>query len=319
MNVEKNIIDLLYKYDCVIIPEFGGFLAHRKSAVFHPMDYTFDPPRKVIGFNSDLIHSDGLLAHEIAKKNNLSYTEALETIHEMVKSWKETMDAGKTLEIDSLGSFKIIDSKLEFSPNKDLNFSFDSFGMYPVQGQYILRETKAETTETRQTGGWLSYAAAIGFAVMAGTAAFFANDNLIQPQLSSVLPLLDNQITINRTIEKPVAPVINLQMDDDKETNTLESSTINNAPLEKPSINTEEASLDLSVKTYQVIGGSFKVYSKAMEHQAYLKKKGYERAVIVGKVGNFYMVAFDTFNNLEDAAEYKRELEKKGFDVFMRP
>lgn len=349
MNVEKIIVDLLYKYDCVIIPEFGGFIAQRKSAVFHPMDYTFDPPKKVVGFNSDLVHSDGLLAHEIAKKNNISYSEAIDAINQTVNDWKKIISSGKVLEIESLGSFKIANSNIEFMPNKNLNFSFDSFGMYPVKGQYILRTNKEENqVKEQKSSSWTSYVAAIGFALLIGGSGFFANDNIIQPQLSSVLPLLNtNTITTEPKKEiKPVAPVVDINTIETSTPKVEETNSVTEEPVQevkeivseeikptenkivenkvsenKPEVATQSDSeeIDLSIKPYRVIGGSFKLYSKAMQHRAYLKRKGFDRAVIIGKVGKFYMVAYDTFDNATDAKNYKRELERKGLDVFMIP
>lgn len=328
MNLEKNIIDLLYKYDCVIVPEFGGFIAQKKSAVFHPMDYTFDPPKKVVGFNSDLIHSDGLLAQSIAKQNSLSYDEAAQAINEIVTAWSKTLEAGKVLDLEGLGSFQTKQSHIEFTPSPHLNFSLASFGMYPVKGQYILRQSENQsTTSHKVVNSWTSYAAAIGFSVMMGATAFFANDNLIQPQLSSVFPLLHNSYGVSQTPneEVPAAPVIDITSldsasnDSNLDTEPTKFTTNNTETLTDLDYSHDAEELDLSVKKYQIIGGSFKVYSKAMEHQAYLRNKGYNRAVIIGKVGNFYMVAFDTFEDAQEAIAYKRTLEKKGFDVFMRP
>ena len=35
MQLETYISDLLYRYDCVTVPEFGAFLTQRKSAEVH--------------------------------------------------------------------------------------------------------------------------------------------------------------------------------------------------------------------------------------------------------------------------------------------
>ena len=35
MRIEDYIIELLYTHDCVIIPDFGAFLAKRESAVIN--------------------------------------------------------------------------------------------------------------------------------------------------------------------------------------------------------------------------------------------------------------------------------------------
>lgn len=333
MNMENTIKSLLYRYDCVIVPDFGGFVAKRKSAIFHPIDYKFDPPKKMVGFNSDLVHTDGLLANEFAKNNDLSYQEAIEQIEKEVSNWKATLDNNQTLKISDLGTLTIKNNVIEFEPSEDQNFALESFGLSSLRGKYILREEK-EVATPRKANAWVSYAAAIGFAFLVGGSSFFANQNLVQNQLSSVLPLLNANNVVESVNETPVAPIIDVNnIDKDviaitpiKETGESATTVATNSTLEEinttdevSSVDASSTEVDLSVKKYQVIGGSFKIYSRAMEHQAKLKRQGYDRAVIIGKVGNYFMVAYDTFHDMTEAANYKRELEKKGKDVFMRP
>lgn len=333
MNMENTIKSLLYRYDCVIVPDFGGFVAKRKSAIFHPIDYKFDPPKKMVGFNSDLVHTDGLLANEFAKNNALSYQEAIEQIEKEVAQWKATLDNNQILTISDLGTLTIKNNVIEFEPSEHQNFALESFGLSSLRGKYILREEK-EVATPRKANAWVSYAAAIGFAFLVGGSSFLANQNLVQNQLSSVLPLLNANNVVESVNETPVAPIIDVNDIDNNviaitpinetgESNTTEAT---NSTLEEiittdevSSVDASSTELDLSVKKYQVIGGSFKIYSRAMEHQAKLKRQGYDRAVIIGKVGNYFMVAYDTFHDVTEAANYKRELEKKGKDVFMRP
>ena len=331
--MENTIKSLLYRYDCVIVPDFGGFVAKRKSAIFHPIDYKFDPPKKMVGFNSDLVHTDGLLANEFAKNNDLSYQEAIEQIEKEVSNWKATLDNNQTLTISDLGTLTIKNNVIEFEPSEDQNFALESFGLSSLRGKYILREEK-EVATPKKANAWVSYAAAIGFALLVGGSSFFANQNLVQNQLSSVLPLLNANNVVESVNETPVAPIIDVNnIDKDvititpiKEIGESATTVATNSTLEEinttdevSSVDASSTEVDLSVKKYQVIGGSFKIYSRAMEHQAKLKRQGYDRAVIIGKVGNYFMVAYDTFHDMTEAANYKRELEKKGKDVFMRP
>ena len=67
MILAKHITDLLYRYDCVIVPEFGGFITNRIGAKLNESTQTFYPPTKQITFNSHLKHNDGLLANYIAE------------------------------------------------------------------------------------------------------------------------------------------------------------------------------------------------------------------------------------------------------------
>ena len=46
MQLETYISDLLYRYDCITVPEFGAFLTSRVSAKVHDSTHTFYPPKK---------------------------------------------------------------------------------------------------------------------------------------------------------------------------------------------------------------------------------------------------------------------------------
>ena len=72
MTIANYLKDLLYRYDCVIVPNFGGFVTNRISARIDADSNTFYPPTKEVGFNSHLTHNDGLLANYIASSENIS-------------------------------------------------------------------------------------------------------------------------------------------------------------------------------------------------------------------------------------------------------
>ncbi len=72
MKIDQHISDLLYCYDCVIIPDFGGFVANYRSAEIDKKRNILYPPSKGIIFNKNLVHNDGLLANKIAKDENTS-------------------------------------------------------------------------------------------------------------------------------------------------------------------------------------------------------------------------------------------------------
>ena len=68
MTLDHYISDLLEDHDCVIIPDFGGFIGNYASARINPVNHRIDPPFRKITFNKLLVHNDGLLAAYIAKK-----------------------------------------------------------------------------------------------------------------------------------------------------------------------------------------------------------------------------------------------------------
>ena len=91
MAIANYLKDLLYRYDCVIVPNFGGFITNTTSAHIHRSSHTFYPPSKQVGFNVNLSHNDGLLANYIAKLENISFDQANTQISETVAQWNLTL------------------------------------------------------------------------------------------------------------------------------------------------------------------------------------------------------------------------------------
>ena len=85
MTLANHINDLLYRYECVIVPGFGGFITNEISASVNHYTHTFHPPMKQISFNSNLQNNDGLLANYISSIENISFNEALNLINNQTK------------------------------------------------------------------------------------------------------------------------------------------------------------------------------------------------------------------------------------------
>ena len=79
-DMQKYVVELLFKHDCVIIPNLGGFVAQYKSAALDDVTGFFSPPSKQILFNINLKNNDGLLANEIAQHKQITYNEANELL-----------------------------------------------------------------------------------------------------------------------------------------------------------------------------------------------------------------------------------------------
>ncbi|MCV6629370.1 MAG: SPOR domain-containing protein [Flavobacteriaceae bacterium] len=142
MDLKLYIEDLLYRYECVIVPEFGAFLTHYKSAQVHESTHAFYPPNKEVSFNAQLHKNDGLLASYISSVTDKPYEEVLQEIKEIVDSWNSTLHQGGKLSIDSIGVIrKNEEGRLQFQPNFRVNFLMDSFGMTSFVSTAIERES----------------------------------------------------------------------------------------------------------------------------------------------------------------------------------
>ena len=97
MQLETYISDLLYRYECVIIPDFGAFLTQRESAKVHELTNAFYPPKKVLSFNEQIQKNDGLLVHYIADVEKIPFDAALKKVQKRIKSLKSYLIQGETL------------------------------------------------------------------------------------------------------------------------------------------------------------------------------------------------------------------------------
>src|SRR5271167_4768679 len=103
MKMEEYISELLHDHDCVIVPEFGGFVCNYAPARIDPVKHLFEPPGKKILFNKGLTRNDGLLAHHISGKLKLRYDETVTSIGKEVKRINEELSKDKRSVLDNIG------------------------------------------------------------------------------------------------------------------------------------------------------------------------------------------------------------------------
>lgn len=133
MALERDIHQLLYAHDCVIVPGFGGFLAHYRPARLDEQRQVVHPPAKDISFNRHLTRTDGLLAQEIAERERLDHAKAEGRVEELVEQWRSRLQASGRLELDRIGTFfHDAERNLQFTPDKRTNFLREAYGLRPV-------------------------------------------------------------------------------------------------------------------------------------------------------------------------------------------
>ncbi len=103
IELQKHIEILLLNNDCVIVPDFGGFVAHHVDARYDESDGTFLPPLRTIGFNPQLKINDSFLVQSYVEAYDISYPEALFRIENEVGELKQLLaDKGK-FELSNIG------------------------------------------------------------------------------------------------------------------------------------------------------------------------------------------------------------------------
>lgn len=135
------ISTLLSEYECVVIPGFGGFITHYKSAQFEEVKNLIHPPSSRVSFNTLLKENDGLLIHELAKDLKVNYKEAFLLVSEIVTEWQVLINKGGRLHLKGLGLFvEGKEGKLNFSEEVTHNLLSDSYGLTSIKAQLIAKD-----------------------------------------------------------------------------------------------------------------------------------------------------------------------------------
>jgi septal ring-binding cell division protein DamX len=146
-NTTQHISALLYTHNCVIVPNFGGFVANYAAATIHPVQHLFTPPSKNIAFNKNLITNDGLLANRIASTDNISYSQAVEQINAFVEQLNAELITGNKILITDVGTlFLDVERNIQFKPS-NTNFALASFGLAEFQSPAIKQDYMAQRIE----------------------------------------------------------------------------------------------------------------------------------------------------------------------------
>ena len=98
-KIDAYIAELLKSRDCVIVPEFGGFVGNYAKAKINPVSNRFDPPFRKVSFNKLLTHNDGLLASFVAQKEQEKFESSLSRLKDYTIVLKDELDKTKKIQL----------------------------------------------------------------------------------------------------------------------------------------------------------------------------------------------------------------------------
>jgi len=281
MTVEKYINELLYRYDCVIVPNFGGFITNKIGAKVNSFTHTFHPPTKQITFNTHLKQNDGLVVSYIAAVENISFEKALAKINASVASWNESLKNGAVV-FENIGAIAFNEEKqLIFEPQKEHNFLTNSFGLSTVSSPAIKHPVHASTSKS-VIPLFAKYAAtavvllSLGFIVRNGY-----QERQQEQMYASQKETIDKKIQAATFVISNPLPTISLQV-------------------------TKE-----SPKSFHVVAGSFQFPENAEKKLKQLKKKGYNATILGLNKWGLTQVAFDSFYSRKEALTALTTIKKE--------
>ena len=116
-ELSRHIESLLLSHECVVVPQFGGFVTMASSATREEMEQLFFPPIRVVRFNPDLTEDDGLLTTAVREQLHCSPTEAKRHIQRLVLDLRQQLLSDGQVDFGSIGLFsQDEDGRVSFSP-----------------------------------------------------------------------------------------------------------------------------------------------------------------------------------------------------------
>lgn len=297
MQLETYISDLLYRYECVTIPEFGAFLTQRASATIDDATNTFYAPKKTVSFNEQIQKNDGLLAHYVADVEKIPFELANEKIAKRVNTIKAFLTEGETVTFKNIGEIVFnAEGKIVFEPSYHLNYLTNSFGLSQFVSPAVSRQVYKHAVETienvipltitpekRKARPYFKYAAV---ALIALTIGGLVSSKYYINQIEQ-----HNQIAQKQASKQLEAKI--------------EQATFNLNPLPAITLNVVKQS-----GNYHVVAGAFRVEDNCAQIIKDLKAKGFNARSIGENKYGLNEVVYGSYETAEDALVVLRDVRK---------
>ncbi|MGB1307361.1 MAG: SPOR domain-containing protein [Oceanihabitans sp.] len=302
MQLEIYISDLLYRYDCVTIPELGSFITQRVSAKVHESTHAFYPPKKVLSFNEQIQSNDGLLARYIADVEKIPFAVAVAKIEKSVKKLKAYFTQGETITFNNIGDLSFNEEgKILFEPSYHLNYLTDAFGLSQFVSPAVTREAfKTEATsiekvipiavtpEKRTSNAvkrnYIKYAA---IAILALTVGGLASSKFYVNKMES-----QNQIAQQEA---------NAQL----ENQIQEATFVINNPLPAVILNVNK-----QIGNYHIVAGAFRVEENSNKKVQQLKEQGFDAKKIGSNAYGLHQVAYASYTDRVEALQALKSIKQ---------
>ncbi len=138
IELAQHIETLLLENDCVIVPGFGGFVAHYSPATHVKEENIFLPPTRTIGFNPQLKLNDGVLVQSYMSAYDTSFADASRIVEKEVNEFTGLLHEEGKAHLDNIGEIHYnIYGNYEFVPydhkiTTPSLYGLDSFEMHEL-------------------------------------------------------------------------------------------------------------------------------------------------------------------------------------------
>ena len=348
IELAQHIETLLLENDCVIVPGFGGFVAHYSPATRVKEENIFLPPTRIIGFNPQLKLNDGVLVQSYMSAYDTSFADASRIVEKEVNEFIGLLHEEGKAHLDNIGEIHYnIYGNYEFVPydykiTTPSLYGLDSFEIHELsalqQKEKVLvptyQEKEKKTFEISINRAYLRNAAAM----IAAIVLFFAFSTPVENtdvQKNNYAQLLPSELF--EQIEKQSVAITPVYVKNDAaqqakkfsassastKTSSAKKHTTDKAKTSKPIavrevkvVKQETAAPAPAVKSQESANHPFHIIvaggislKDAEAIANQLKSKGFADAKALSTDGKV-RVSISSFNNRDEATKQLLELRK---------
>ena len=296
-SIEYYISQLLYKNDCVIVMNFGGFVCSRISANLNKKTGILTPPNKSILFNPQLKDNDGLLINHIAQSEGISQEDSKINLLKFVEQSLKNLNKFKSCRFEEIGLFTLnSDKNIIFTQDLKTNYNLNAFGFQDIINNKVSRDNSEIIEESLKlikkknnfTTKRLLKAAAIIIPLIGMSFLSISQEdriNNIYTQIANVNPISfkkDKVTTLKDQGNKEI-----------KIKEEIQPEIINNE------ISQVFEEVIIPSQKFYIIAGAFSVEKNANKLKNRLNSWNYNSTII--KNEKMMRVSYDSFDNKEQA------------------
>jgi hypothetical protein len=336
-KIDKHISELLYDYDCVIVPNFGGFVSNYAPAKIHPVQHTFSPPFKRVVFNKNLKNNDGLLANHIAANLNTGFPEALKHIDHFVSDINLQLKAGKKVWIEDVGTlYWDVERNIQFEPSTK-NYLLEAFGLVQFQSPAIKRDTLGKRIEKqlidrepsalpkKKTSLKRYVTVAIAVPLIAALIWIPYKTDLLKNTGHANLNPFHSQNAAKPNLNEKAAEPIAIPVDKDSTMTRPVDASASKQPVTETLLTTIPADTtavviekDKSVDfKFHVVAGCFQIQHNAVKYIAILQEQNIQASIIGQNEKGLYVVSCGDFATRKEASTKLNNLRNQQQSVWL--
>jgi hypothetical protein len=313
-ELAHHIEILLLENECVVVPDFGGFMTYYAPARRIEAEEIFFPPVRIVGFNPKLKMNDGLLVQSYAKKHNVSFSNAGEIVKKEVEELVSCLREKGKVDLPNVGEIRCgLYNTYEFIPYDNKVATPYLFGLEPFEIKE-LSELDAKSKRKEQGKGILSPFFRYAVAITAGVffslfffpsventtvdeknyAQLFCSDIFKRPHAHTpVIEPIEEGIMNNKTVTEQKAP--EPVKEEIKEIKKATTATYRPAVLSK-----EKKTTVKKVGRYHIITSLAGNSQSVQKNLMILKREGCSDARII-KIKGVECISAMSFSTIEDA------------------